>query len=80
MTWTKEEVKLIVDDYFKMLQLELIGKDYNKSEHRKSLSPLLNERSNGSIEFKHQNISAALINMGLPFIRGYMRWPNFYGQ
>ena len=32
---------------------------------------VLSNRSDGSIEFKHQNISAALIKHGLPFIKGY---------
>jgi hypothetical protein len=71
MDWTKEEVSLIVSDYFQMLQLELNHKEYNKTAYRKLLIPLLNNRSNGSVEFKHQNISAALINMGLPYIDGY---------
>jgi len=71
MDWTKEEVSLIIADYFEMLQLELNHKEYNKTTHRKLLIPRLNGRSNGSVEFKHQNISAALINMGLPYIDGY---------
>jgi len=54
-----------------MLELELVGGKYNKAEHRKNLLPLLNNRSEGSIEFKHQNISAVLANLGQPFIRGY---------
>lgn len=69
--WTKKEVKLIVEDYFRMLSFERSHQGYNKSAHRASLLPHLNDRSNGSIEFKHQNISAALIEMGLPFIKGY---------
>lgn len=69
--WSKDEVKNIVEDYFKMLRQELNHKSYNKTEHRKLLLPILNSRTEGSIEFKHQNISAALINMGLPFIKGY---------
>jgi hypothetical protein len=71
LDWTREEVKLIVEDYFKMLQLEIDHKGYNKTEHRKSLIPHLQNRNDGSVEFKHQNISAVLINMGLPFIKGY---------
>ena len=67
--WTKSEVAMIVQDYFNMLQFELEGKKYNKTFHRQGLITLLNNRSEGSIEFKHQNISAVLINMGLPFIK-----------
>src|ERR1035441_4200999 len=58
-----------------MLQKELAGRDYNKTEHRNRLIKLLNNRSDGSVEFKHQNISAALINLGSPYIKGYKpRW------
>jgi hypothetical protein len=42
MTWSKEEVILIVNDYFDMLRKELEGLSYNKAEHRRNLGPLLN--------------------------------------
>jgi hypothetical protein len=75
--WTNKEVELIVQDYFKMFQLELEQQKYNKSEHRQTLIPLLNNRSKGSVEFKHQNISAVLANMGQPFIKGYKPRSNY---
>lgn len=78
MDWSKEEVRYIIEDYFNMLQLEIKHQAYNKTKHRLSLLPNLNNRSEGSVEFKHCNISAALINMGLPFIKGYM--PRFNYQ
>lgn len=71
MDWSDNEVELTVADYFSMLKEELIDHEYSKSHHRKALLPLLNNRSETSIEFKHRNISAVLIEMGLPFIRGY---------
>ncbi|MFC0774272.1 DUF3883 domain-containing protein [Terrimonas alba] len=70
MDWSKEEVALIVADYFEMFNLELHNTKYNKAEHRRSLARLLNNRDK-AIEFKHQNISGALAMMGLPFIKGY---------
>ncbi len=78
--WSEEEVKVVVEDYFSMLQSELNHAEYNKTSHRASIISLLNERSEGSIEFKHQNISAALINMGLPFIKGYKPKFNYQKQ
>ncbi|MBS1510116.1 MAG: DUF3883 domain-containing protein [Bacteroidetes bacterium] len=78
--WTTKEVNLIVKDYFNMLQLELRHQRYNKASHRRFLFPLLNNRSEGSVEFKHQNISAALIKMGLPFIKGYKPRFNYQKQ
>jgi hypothetical protein len=76
-SWSNQEVKLIVSDYFRMLENELAGRIVNKAAHRRDLIPLLNHRSEGSIEFKHQNISAVLINLGQPFIRGYLPRYNY---
>lgn len=70
MDWSKEEVILIVNDYFEMFRKELTGNPYYKSEHRRKLAPLLKSRLK-AIEFKHQNVSAVLANMGLPYIKGY---------
>ena len=69
--WSKKEVELIVAAYFNMLALEIEQNAYNKTTFRQALLPMLDGRSEGSIEFKHQNISAVLANMGLPFIKGY---------
>ncbi|MBX2928048.1 MAG: DUF3883 domain-containing protein [Saprospiraceae bacterium] len=75
--WSNYEVELIVADYFKMLSDELSGNSYKKSEHRKALLPLLNNRSEGSIEFKHQNISAILVRLGQPYVKGYLPRYNY---
>ena len=77
--WTQKEVELIVADYFEMLQSELEDKDYNKTAHRTALLQVI-KRSEASIEFKHRNISAVLINMGLPYIRGYKPLFNYQKQ
>ncbi|AFI85469.1 hypothetical protein Q7A_2681 [Methylophaga nitratireducenticrescens] len=69
--WSDFEVEVAVEDYFNMLRLELSGQKYNKTEHRRALIEQLNNRTNGSIELKHQNISAVLIEMGIPYIDGY---------
>jgi len=69
--WTDEENDLIVADYFAMLADDVSGRPYNKAEHRRGLLPLLNDRSEGSVEFKHQNISAVLKGMGEDWIPGY---------
>ena len=77
ISWSNNEVELIIADYFQMLIAELGGISINKAEHRRQLLPLLNNRSAGSIEFKHQNISAVLINLGQPYITGYLPRFNF---
>lgn len=74
--WSDSEIDLIVADYFDMLALEQAGSPYNKAEHNRALQHLTG-RSPGSIEFKHQNISAVLVRLGLPRIEGYKPMPNF---
>ena len=64
-------------DYFSMLRLELTGQRYNKSQHRRALMPRLNNRSHGSVELKHQNISAVLIEMGMPYVSSYKPRVNY---
>lgn len=69
--WSREEVEATVADYFEMLRLEATDQRYSKSEHNEVLRQRLKARSKGSIEMKHQNISAVLDQLGLPYIRGY---------
>jgi hypothetical protein len=75
--WSRYEVEVIVDDYLRMLSAELAGVTYNKAAHRRAILPLLNQRSEQSIEFKHCNISAALIEAGFPYIGGYKPRANY---
>lgn len=75
--WTDHENDLIVADYFSMLADDLAGRRYSKAEHRRALAQLLPARAEGSIEFKHQNISAVLLGLGEPWIPGYKPARNF---
>ena len=78
-TWTRREVEATVSVYFEMLAAELADVPYSKAEARRKLKPLLNNRSDGSIEFKFCNVSAVLIELGFPYISGYKpRW-NYQG-
>jgi len=69
--WSRLEVEATVADYVSMLESEIRGESYSKAEHRRALQPLLDNRSEGAIEYKHQNISAVLIDLGYPYIDGY---------
>lgn len=75
--WSDEEAGLLIADYFDMLQLDLLGHDYNKAEHNRLLREKLTARSKSSIEFKHQNVSAVLLRLGLPTIDGYKPAKNY---
>lgn len=60
-----------------MLMAELGGQAVNKSAHRRALLGKLNGRTEAAVEFKHANISAAMLELGLPYIRGYQPRRNF---
>src|SRR5215207_8283268 len=75
--WSREEVEATVGDYFAMLRDELAGLAINKAEHNERLRRLLQNRSKGSVEFKHANISAVLTLHGYPYIDGYKPRSNF---
>jgi hypothetical protein len=77
--WSPDEVQFIVADYFAMLDAEMQDAAYSKADHRKALAPHLAKRSTGSIEFKHQNISAVLVDLGMPYIEGYKPRGNYQG-
>lgn len=75
--WSLVEVEACVADYLRMLTLELNGQRYNKAAHARVLMQKLDDRSRQSIEFKHCNISAALIDLGYPYISGYKPRANY---
>lgn len=74
--WGDDELVAIVADYFSMLDSEISRTPYVKSHHRAELMKLV-RRSPGSIERKHQNVSAVLVELGLPWIWGYKPLPNY---
>lgn len=75
--WSRDEVEATAGDYFAMLRDELAGLRLNKAEHNERLRRLLQNRSKGSVEFKHANISAVLTLYGYPYIDGYKPRFNF---
>ena len=69
--WSESEVDAAVAAYFDMLVLEARQESYNKSALNSELRQKLTSRSKSSVELKHQNISAVLQSLELPFIPGY---------
>lgn len=74
--WRDDELDAIIADYFDMLGCDLAGKPYVKSRHSAALMAQIG-RTHRSVEFKHQNISAVLDELGLPWIPGYMPKRNY---
>lgn len=74
--WQTDELDAIVADYFAMLEADLSGTAYVKSGHSKALMARTG-RTHRSVEFKHQNISAVLDELGMPWIPGYKPKRNY---
>lgn len=74
--WTGEQNDAIVADYFAMLADDIAGRAYSKAQHNRLLQAVIG-RPRGSIEYKHQNISAVLKGLGEDWIPGYKPAFNF---
>src|SRR5664279_4138287 len=74
--WLDSELDAIVADYFDMLASELSGQPYVKVRHSAALMARIG-RTHRSVEFKHQNISAVLDELGMPWISGYIPKRNY---
>lgn len=74
--WQGDELDAIVADYFAMLAADLSGQPYIKSRHSAALMAQIG-RTHRSVEFKHQNISAVLDELGMPWIPGYKPKRNY---
>lgn len=74
--WSDEEVEETVASYFRMLRKELRGETYSKTAIRNELLAKI-RRVKGAVEFKFQNISAALLSKGLPYVQGYKPLDNY---
>jgi hypothetical protein len=74
--WTDAENDAIVADYFAMLADDVAAIPYSKADHNRQLQALI-ARPRGSIEYKHQNISAVLKGLGEDWIPGYKPAFNF---
>src|SRR5438034_6249915 len=74
--WQDDELDAIVADYFAMLSSDLSGRPYVKSRHSAALMAQIG-RTHRSVEFKHQNISAVLDELGMPWIPGYKPKRNY---
>lgn len=74
--WTDEENDAVVADYFSMLSCDVVKEKYVKADHNRALQEKIG-RTKGSIEFKHQNISAVLQGLGETWIDGYKPKFNF---
>ncbi len=76
--WRDDGLDAIVADYSEMLNAELAGQRYVKLRHSEALMARTG-RTHRSVEFKHQDISAVLSELDLPWIPGYRPKRNYQG-
>ena len=74
--WSFEEIEAIVVDHFARLADDIAERPYIKAERNPALLSRI-ARNKGSIELKHQNMSAILLGFGQPWIAGYRPAENF---
>jgi 5-methylcytosine-specific restriction protein A len=71
--WSDSELEDAVKGYLWMLEQEKNGKPYSKAELNRSLREgVLHNRTKASIEYRMQNISAALQELCQPWVKGYL--------
>lgn len=76
--WSEQEVEATVESYFEMLRLELRDEPFTKAEFRRRLQGVLDERSEGAIEYKYANVSAVLLDeLKFPYVDGYKPRRNY---
>ncbi len=70
--WSEIELEASVDAYLMMLKSETEGIPYVKSKINAELREgPLSKRTKGSVEFRMQNISAVMRELGIAWIKGY---------
>lgn len=70
--WTDKEIRAAVNAYLDMLEREQNGHQINKAyENRRLREVSLTSRTKGSVEFRMQNISTVLVDLGRVRIKGY---------
>lgn len=74
--WSPAENDVLVEAYLRMLENELRGQPFVKTQINAELQNLIS-RSRGSIEYKFQNVSAVLRDHAHPFINGYKPASNY---
>lgn len=70
--WTESEIELTIVAYFEMLEMQLAGHGFTKTEIVRRLQHSIPVRNARAIEAKFQNVSAVLDEAGIGWIDGYI--------
>lgn len=78
--WNWIESEIVVDLYFRMLEMQVANQAYVKTHLYRELLPRLNNRSIKLIEAKCQNVSAVMVQHGYPYVIGLKPLWNYQKQ
>lgn len=71
--WSKDELRACVDAYLEMLNKQQNSIEFNKRKYNEQLREgELSSRTRASVEYRMQNISSVLNNLGLEILQGYL--------
>ena len=77
VTWSQAEIQVAVEAYVLMLRIQQAGLPLNKVAVRNIFLPQLSrKRSAKSWDYRMCNISALLVDLGLPYVKGFKPLPN----
>lgn len=76
--WSEEENRATIEAYFSLFLADLRGEPINKAATYRELSARFG-RASKAFEFKMLNISAVLVRLGWPYLRGLMPKANYQG-
>jgi 5-methylcytosine-specific restriction protein A len=76
-TWSQAEIQVAVEAYVLMLRIQQAGLPLNKVAVRNMFLPQLSrKRSAKSWDYRMCNISALLVDLDLPYVKGFKPLPN----
>lgn len=71
-TWSQDEIRVAVEAYVLMLRIQQAGLPLNKVAVRNMFLPQLSrKRSAKSWDYRMCNISALLVDLALPYVKGF---------
>lgn len=74
--WSDTENAVTVRAYLNMLEQELTGQHYSKTQYRREVAERIG-RSEASLEWKFRNVSAVLADQRCVYVRGYKPAVNY---
>lgn len=77
--WHHDEIMRAVEAYFQMFRMDMAGIKFNKNAKYREVAAIIN-RTAPSVSMKMSNISAVLVKLGWPYLKGLKPMSNYQGD